>query len=245
MSKLLKILLLIFFSSNVDDADFKDSIFIQAYKFYDQENYPAATQEYLRLIEAGIKNHKLYYNLANTYFRNKELGKSILYYKKALKLNPEDEDTRTNLNFVRLFALDKIPKPKKTLLMQLLEEWNINSLSRFLSFFYSLSLLLGSSFFFIKKYQKVLKIFLVSSVFFFILTGIIWFNNFKTVSLAEGVVVVGEVQVRSGPGEDYTLQFTGHDGLEVVVEDEKEDWYLVRITTQVKGWIPKNAVLKV
>lgn len=245
MSKLAKILFLILVLSNPAGAGFKDSTFIQANKFYDRGNYPAAIQEYLKLVEAGVRNHNLYYNLANSYYRNKELGEAILYYKKALKLSPKDEDIQTNLNFTRLFALDKIPQPRKSLLKQLLEQWNVNSLSWFLSFFYSLSLLLGSSFFFIKKYQKLLKIFLVSSIIFFILIGTVWLNNFRAVSLAEVVVVAGEVQVRSGPGDDYTLQFTGHEGLEVVVEDEKEAWCLVRITTQVKGWIPKKAVLKV
>jgi hypothetical protein len=55
--------------------------------------------------------------------------------------------------------------------------------------------------------------------------------------LERGVVVVAETDVRGGPGEDYTLQFTGHDGLLFVINRRESDWYLVSFANGIKGWI--------
>lgn len=69
---------------------------------YKQKKYPEAASEYARLLESeknkGIKADLLH-NLGNTYFMNQELDKSIEAYKNALRLRPDDEDTRYNLAY--------------------------------------------------------------------------------------------------------------------------------------------------
>jgi len=57
-----------------------------------------------------------------------------------------------------------------------------------------------------------------------------------------GVVIVAETDVRSGPGVDYTLQFTGHDGLIMNIGRQESGWYLVTFENGVKGWITAGAV---
>jgi uncharacterized protein YgiM (DUF1202 family) len=56
------------------------------------------------------------------------------------------------------------------------------------------------------------------------------------------VVVVAETDVRGGPGDDYTLQFTGHDGLLFTIDRLESDWYLVTFTNGMKGWVLAEAV---
>ena len=48
-----------------------------------------------------------YYNLGNAYFRNDNLGKAVVSYERALKLDPTDADARQNLEFVRSRIQDK------------------------------------------------------------------------------------------------------------------------------------------
>jgi SH3-like domain-containing protein len=50
------------------------------------------------------------------------------------------------------------------------------------------------------------------------------------------------VEVRSGPGDDFILQFTGHEGLEFRVDEEAEGWYRISLPNGIKGWIPQEAV---
>ena len=57
-----------------------------------------------------------------------------------------------------------------------------------------------------------------------------------------GILIVPQSEVRSGPGGDYILQFTGHEGLEFQIKGEAEGWYRISLPNGVKGWIPKGAV---
>lgn len=71
---------------------------------YEKRNY----EEAIKLYDKVTKNardpdllEQAYYNLGNALFRVNKLPESILAYKEALKLNPDDEDAKYNLEYVR------------------------------------------------------------------------------------------------------------------------------------------------
>ena len=49
-------------------------------KAYIDGNYEKAIEEYNAIIDGGEYSMELYYNLANAYFKQGEMGKAILYY---------------------------------------------------------------------------------------------------------------------------------------------------------------------
>lgn len=53
--------------------------------------------------------HQAWHNIGNCYLQKKEYQQAVDAYKKALKLDPKDEETRYNL----AFALKNLPKEKK------------------------------------------------------------------------------------------------------------------------------------
>ena len=60
--------------------------------------YEQAILKYEKIIEdGGIKNAGLYYNLANAYLLSDNLGRAILNYRRAEKLDPGDPDIQKNL----------------------------------------------------------------------------------------------------------------------------------------------------
>ena len=65
-----------------------------------QNRIPEALAEYQKTVTAsedpGVKA-RAYYNMGNAYFQNNEFGQSIKAYKEALKINPNDADTKKNL----------------------------------------------------------------------------------------------------------------------------------------------------
>jgi len=100
------ILLLIIFVSALK-ADINSSM--QAgNEFYKNNQYQLAIDEYDKLINQGYEGASLYYNLGNAHYRLGKIGYAILYYEKALKLSPGDEDAKHNLALAKVNISDKV-----------------------------------------------------------------------------------------------------------------------------------------
>ncbi len=70
---------------------------------YQMKNYPEAEKAFnqaLLLGDDGIRQQATY-NLGNTAFRLGKLDEAIDWYKRSLEIDPNDEDTKFNLEFVR------------------------------------------------------------------------------------------------------------------------------------------------
>lgn len=70
----------------------------QAYK---QELYNEALKLYLQEAENTGVSADLYCNIGDTYYRLKDNVHAVLYYERALLLDPSNNDARYNLEFVR------------------------------------------------------------------------------------------------------------------------------------------------
>ncbi len=70
----------------------------QAYK---QELYNEALKLYLQEAKQTGVSSALYCNIGDTYYRLKDNVHAVLYYERALLLDPSNDDARFNLEFVR------------------------------------------------------------------------------------------------------------------------------------------------
>ena len=57
-----------------------------------------------------------------------------------------------------------------------------------------------------------------------------------------GIIVAEKIDARSGPKDDYLLQFTLHEGAKVNIIKEAQGWYEVELSKDLKGWISKTSV---
>lgn len=73
----------------------------QANKAYGDELYTKALELYLGAEKTQGTSSQLCYNIGNTYYRLKDVPHAILYYERALILDPSNGDARFNLEFVR------------------------------------------------------------------------------------------------------------------------------------------------
>lgn len=83
---------------------------------YAQKNYKEAVPQY-ELAATGT-DHKLekaaaYHNIGNAHLKEKEYSKAIEAYKKSLRNNPSDDETRYNLAFAREKLKQKQEDDKK------------------------------------------------------------------------------------------------------------------------------------
>lgn len=83
------------------------------------EMYNDALKLYREAEHTQGASSALYYNMANTYYHLKDNPRAILYYERALKLDPANDDARFNLNLVRTKAQIHDESNKNYLLTQI------------------------------------------------------------------------------------------------------------------------------
>ena len=82
-------------------VDRLDEIFERGNEAFLEGNYEAAVAEYQRLIDLGIEDPDVHYNLGLSHVRSDRLGHAILAFERALHLDTASEDVRTALASTR------------------------------------------------------------------------------------------------------------------------------------------------
>ena len=83
-----------------------------------------AANKYQLLVDSGISNADLYFNLGNSYLQSDQLGRAIANYERALKLQPENRQLQANLNAAQAMVQtvntpQELSSPEKDLLLKL------------------------------------------------------------------------------------------------------------------------------
>ena len=87
---------------------YPDSLWNAGVAAYTEGDFAGALQDWEEIRSAGLMSRELYYNLGNAYFKNGEIAPAILWYERALKLDPSDKDVRHNLEYARSLTQDRI-----------------------------------------------------------------------------------------------------------------------------------------
>ncbi|MDX2110329.1 MAG: tetratricopeptide repeat protein [Verrucomicrobiota bacterium] len=82
-------------------ADVAQNLFQSANEAYGKADYETAIKLYQDSITQGGASATVYYNLANAYYKQGNIGQSVLFYERALALRPGLAEARHNLQFVR------------------------------------------------------------------------------------------------------------------------------------------------
>lgn len=85
-----------------------DSLWNRANVLYADTHYQEALDNYMEIERSGKESATLYYNMGNTYFQMRYIAYAILYYEKALRLEPNNPDIAYNLEIAREQCIDRI-----------------------------------------------------------------------------------------------------------------------------------------
>ena len=75
---------------------------------YQEQHYAEAVALYQQIADAGNEGSILYYNLGNAYYKTDDLSHALLWYERALRLDPRNEDIKHNIAFVNRQLVDRI-----------------------------------------------------------------------------------------------------------------------------------------
>lgn len=246
--KRIMILFVLLFAMNLVQAgnlgkDMEGSFF-QGNEAYNAGNYDEAMNFYNAVEQSGVESPALYYNMGNTYYKMHEYAKSILYYEKALKLEPSNEDIQTNLAIANKAIVDKIDVIPQSFLVK---GWN-NLCALFspdgwavASLVFFAIVLMGALFYLLSRRMVLRKVGffagLICAVFLLIsvLVSMKVQRDLKRVD--EAIVMTPTVTVKSSPNESSVDLFVLHEGTKVALLDEAEGWNKVRIADGSVGWL--------
>ncbi|MBR2318072.1 MAG: tetratricopeptide repeat protein [Bacteroidaceae bacterium] len=248
------------FGAVADNASNADSTVVTSGQFtkeagdeaYDRKEYEKAIDIYEAVIDGEGATYQLYYNLGNAYFRSNEIGKSILNYNRALRLNPTDEETKANLEFANARIKDEVIEQNEIF---------------FIAWFYAVVNMLGVDtwasiavvsfiiglcgvvlFLFVRN-RSIRYTSLVLFISAFILTA---FANIAASlvynAISDGtqaIVMKEEATMMSAPGSSTALMKI-HEGRKVtVIDDSVEDWKEIELEDGTVGWIKTSDIERI
>ncbi|MCU0600697.1 MAG: hypothetical protein MUE70_15730 [Desulfobacterales bacterium] len=200
--------------------------------------------------KGGIRNGKLYYNIGNVYFRIKDIGRTILNYRRAQEYMPDDPNLRQNLSYARNFRKDKIEEKQETKVFKTLFFWHYdlskNIKINLFSIFFTLIWIFSGTRLFFKHY--VLGWGLFSVIVLSIMIGVSLIA--EAVSLhreVPGVILDSEVVARKGNSENYAPSFTEplHAGTEFYLIEKRGNWDYIELPDSRTCWVPEKSVAMV
>jgi len=220
--------------------------------YYRDGEYEQAIEEYRKLVDEDYLGASLFYNLGNSYYRIGKIGLAILYYEKALKLSPSDEDIKHNLNFAQLSTVDRI-QPLPTFFLfewweDILGSFTENGWAYIIFVLYLLVIMIAASYFFARsvKQQKLILFSGVATLFILaIAISLLIVKINRDENVKSGIVVEQFVTVKSSPDPKSTDAFVIHEGLKVNLEDKLDEWVKVRLADGKVGWIENNYVKQI
>lgn len=219
---------------------------LAANQLYEAGQFDEAAAAYQTLVDEGIQDSTVFYNLGNAHFKQADFGRAILNYRRAARLAPRDPDIRANLTLARAQTLDQMNVDGEALLSRLAElaqTWlTLNEMAVLALLLWILFALMLIIFTRLQAGRlKILTRNALLTVGVFLLAGIIFTGSRLYVEQTRpaGVIIAAEANVTSGPGEQYITEFTLHSGTEVRLIESRDNW--VRLTLpgdNLQGWLP-------
>jgi tetratricopeptide (TPR) repeat protein len=221
----------------------------KANQAYVSEEYAHAIELYESIIDTGYEAALLYYNLGNAYFREEKIGKAILNYERAMRLDPKNEDAQFNLRVANARIVDQItPVPVIFYKRWWSSVYNLFSTdgwawASFVLLFFTVT---GLAAFFIFRSVRNKKTALSISLLFFLLTVVSILAARETYYqrniLREAIVIVARTSVKSSPSQESLDLFFIHEGTKSQLTRELGEWYEIRLANGNVGWVQKTAI---
>ncbi len=237
------ILIVIFIFNPFVNADVNSQM-QKANELYKNNQYQLAIDEYNKIISQGYEGVSLYYNLGNAHYRLGNVGFAILYYEKALKISPSDEDAKHNLAIAKLNIKDKVDELPQFFIFNiwegLLASFSVSGWTIIVYVIFILLLLAVIGYFFSRSVTQQRVSFFMGVGFLILLfssIGLLAVKMNKEFNIKDGIVVENIVTVKSSPDSSSKDEFVIHEGLKVRLEDRVDEWVKIRLADGKIGWI--------
>lgn len=247
MKKLVYLLLLVFVATPI----FAESSLEDADNAYMQEHYQEAAEIYEAALNEGT-NVDVYYNLGNTYYRLKDMGKAILYYERALRLAPDNEDIKYNLELCQSKIVDQFNKPSEMFFITWLKDFTSSKNSNQWGYIGIVCILFSVILFGIYRFSSrvgVRKFSFFVSLGLFLISILVNFAaawTYYQYSHDSRAVIMSEVSLYKASNDKEEPIRALNAGTTVnVLQENSKGWWEVTLPSGKKGWIEEGSAIKI
>ncbi|MGM9737973.1 MAG: BatD family protein [Candidatus Cryptobacteroides sp.] len=238
------------YAADAEGTEYLDSLWRRGVDAYTAGQFQESVDAWKSVENAGVESAELYYNLGNAYFKTSDNAHAVLYYERALKLDPSFSDARFNLEFAESMNQDKI---------EIVPEFILKSWARKICYLMKsdtwalLSLLLLAAFlglvllFLLGRTPAARRAGFYSAILALLLSAgsygsARWQRNIYL--KADYAIVMRPVSsVKSSPSAESSKDlFVLHEGTKVNVLDSVGKWYKISLSDGRQGWINEKDI---
>lgn len=249
-----------------DPATTAEACWTEAVEAYAAKHYDKAVESLEHIIALGYGSAEVYYNLGNAYFKlgqsdidgsgrpfaSGELGRAILNYRRALKLDPSLEDARYNLEIAVDHTNDTeaIPHSFIVRLWHSLRDMATSNSWAWLSLL-SLVVMLATALIYLLSqhilYRKIAFFVAVTALVLFILTTLLALSQRRAANDNTKAVVVcsDTTPVHASPDSSSKIIRQPSQGVTLRIIREQAGWQEILFSDGEKGWIRKSVVERI
>jgi len=229
-------------------AQSPEIMFQQANQLYQQGKVVEAKDLYETILRNGYVSGDLYYNLGNAYYKAGNIPRAMLSFERAVRLIPDDDDLRHNLQLAGMMITDRIePVPK----LFIWEYWDslkhLFSVSSATWLLYGVYLVVIAGFttmVLARRYvlRKAALIVGAAGTIVFLACLTLFIAKISDVNRAdEAILQSGIVTVKNSPDAKSSDAFVLHGGVKVQIIDKVGDWVKIRLADGKVGWMEETA----
>ena len=230
-------------------ASVDDSLMRQGNAAYQNGDYELAIDCYQEIIQHGNEGAILYYNLGNAYFKAKQTPEALLWYERALRLDPANEDIKHNIAYANLQITDKIEVMPELFIVRW---WNGLSQSMTATAWAVMAVVFGALFassiaLMMVSRRRWLSVTAIVLAFVSLLIAIFSLifaskESKRYIQQPEAIVMQSVVNAKGTPNETGTSLFVIHEGLKVAVTDRVGTWVEIKLPNGEKGWVEDSSI---
>ncbi|MCF8349453.1 MAG: tetratricopeptide repeat protein [Bacteroidales bacterium] len=229
-----------------------DSLVSIGNRAYNQGLYDSALRIYEKVLAENLHSPQLYYNMGNAYFKNNDIPSAILFFEKAKKLAPLDENIQYNLDVANSMIVDKIEHVPELFYKKW---WNYfynlfnADLWTIIALVWLTLLLIVLTWFILTKTRsgKRTSFYLGILLLFFTIAsfGLASQKYYYSQAHLEAIIFTPSITVKSSPTNSAVDLFVIHEGTKVRLLDRVSGWVEIRIPDGSIGWLPAESMKKI
>lgn len=229
-------------------ADQTSLLWQKANGYYQRKQYDSAIACYQQVAATGKVNANLFYNTGNSYYRLSRIGPAVLYYEKALRLDPENKTIADNL----LLAKKRIDNPVAEISPVFFERWwhgllyaiNANGWAAILLLLFCATAILVS--FSIAGKIRYPGRWVTFSSALLLIAGVITFSSYRNATNSgKAVVMIANISLLDTPKPGAKISSNVPEGTTVKLVQESGAYANVELPNGRRGWVNSNTIEKI